>query len=123
MEKSDCIFINDLMVESKIGIYAEEKILFQPLIVTIKLYGDFKETYKSDNINNAICYETLSNKIAFYTKENSYNLIETLADKLVCLCLHFDKKIETVELTIKKTQAIKNASCCGITIFKKQSNY
>lgn len=115
----DKIFIKDLVINTYIGIYDHELTTQQPVILDIELFLDASHNKIQDSINNTLDYEKLIDFIKLYCKENRFNLIETLADKLAENILECFET-NTIELTLTKPQASVYTSKIGIKITRSK---
>ena len=94
----------------KHGVYTEEKKEEQLFLVDVKLMlEDTKES--QDSLEETINYETITQLIIDLVKKESFNLIETLAKKLI-------EEIE--QLAIKKTYFI-NIKRISVTVHKPET--
>jgi len=104
------IDVKGIRAYGKHGVYIEEKKEEQLFLIDVKvLFGEIKEL--NDSLKKTINYETLVKKVVDLVKKESFNLIETLATKLV-------QEIE--ELAIK-TNVIKNIKQVSITVHKPET--
>ena len=104
------IDVKGIRAYGKHGVYIEEKKEEQLFLVDVKVL--FREINKSDDsLKKTINYETLVKKVVDLVKKESFNLIETLATKLVQ---------EVEELAIK-TNVIKNIKQVSIIVHKPET--
>ena len=104
------IDVKGIRAYGKHGVYIEEKKEEQLFLIDVKvLFGEIKKS--NDSLKKTINYETLVKKVVDLVKKESFNLIETLATKLV-------QEIE--ELAIK-TNVIKNIKQVSITVHKPET--
>ena len=104
------IDVKGIRAYGKHGVYVEEKKEEQLFLVDVKVL--FREINKSDDsLKKTINYETLVKKVVDLVKKESFNLIETLATKLVQ---------EVEELAIK-TNVIKNIKQVSIIVHKPET--
>jgi len=111
----DKILINALQLETKIGVNEWEQRIKQKVLVDIELSYDIKPAAESDDINKTINYQTLCDAITHYVEEQSYQLIESLAEAISNLILSEFKPI-ALTLTLTKPKAIKNATSVAVSI-------
>ena len=57
------VFINDLLIDMLIGVYAHEKSNPQPVRLNIEMTVIDSLTPLSDNYKNVVCYETIATRI------------------------------------------------------------
>lgn len=111
----DTIFINDLKVETIVGVFAWEQKIPQTIYFDIAVKSDTKQAAPSDDLAKTLDYSLLANFITDFLKDHKCKLIETLietiSDKL------FEKfAISWLRITLRKPGAIANAKEVGITI-------
>jgi len=76
------IDVKGIRAYGKHGVYIEEKKEEQLFLIDVKvLFGEIKKS--NDSLKKTINYETLVKKVVYLVKKESFNLIETLATKLV----------------------------------------
>ncbi|MCO5043978.1 MAG: dihydroneopterin aldolase [Kiritimatiellae bacterium] len=104
----DKIYIRDLALRCIIGIYPEERRDRQDVIINVTMSGDFSAAGLSDDIDDAVNYKTITNQMIALVEESSFNLIETLADKLADICLEHPK-VEEATVSVDKPGALRFA--------------
>lgn len=110
----DYVFIEGLKVAGKHGVMDIERRVEQEFEIGAKMGVDPSRAAKSDKLEDALDYAPIKEAIVGIIRNNSFYLIERLADTL-CQEILKDKRVRTVELTIRKT-AIWNDAVPGITI-------
>ncbi len=115
----DKIFIDNILVETIVGVYDFERIKKQQLVIDVVLYYDTKQAYLTDNLQHALDYHQICKDIYAFVENSSYELIETLAQELATFIL-LNKKIKKIKLKVSKPQALKDmAKNVGIKIKRK----
>ncbi len=104
----DKIYIRDLALRCIIGIYPEERRDRQDVIINVTMSGDFSAAGLSDDIDDAVNYKTITQQMIALVEESSFNLIETLADKLADICLEHPK-VEEATVSVDKPGALRFA--------------
>lgn len=119
-ENSNFIFIEDLLVEAKHGVKDFEKENAQPFLFSAKLYLDFFQAAKYDDLTETVNYSDVCKLLTAFTVNNCFDLIETLADRAAELLLHTYEKLNRVELTVKKPKAPVKLpfGCISVTVDK-----
>jgi len=110
----DCIFIEGLRVAGKHGVGEAERKVEQEFEIWARMEVDTTRAALSDKLEDALDYAPVKEKIIEVIQGKSFYLIEKLADTL-CAQILKDKRIRTVELTIKKI-AIWTNGVPGVTI-------
>lgn len=106
MEK---IIIKGLKIRAFHGVNPEEKIDGQNFILDITAELDVKKAQLSDNVDHTVSYaKIIKTAIAVFT-EKSYNLIETVANKVGIEIMKTYPKLKSVTILLKKPEAPINA--------------
>ena len=111
----DRLQISALSTMTRIGIYAWEQRILQQLLIDIDIPHDF--SYCQDNISNTLDYETLCQRVTLFVESNTFNLIETVAEKIVLL-IKEEFKVQALTVCVSKPHAIKNARNISVTIHR-----
>ena len=98
----DCININELIVYANHGVLPQEKTLGQKFVISAKLYASLKEAYTTDDVEKTINYAKVCELLTKVTKDECYNLIETLASELADRVLEEYNLVDSIEITVKK---------------------
>lgn len=101
----DKIQIKNLEVYAKHGVFPEENVLGQKFVISAVLYTDTREAGKSDELTKSIHYGEVSWFIKRFVEENTWKLLETVAERLAEALLLETKGLEKVCLEIKKPWA------------------
>lgn len=101
----DKIKIRDLEVFANHGVFPEETVLGQKFLVSAVLYTNTREAGKNDDLTKSIHYGEVSQFIYDYLKENTYRLLESVAEGLAEELLLCVERLEKVTLEIKKPWA------------------
>jgi len=118
---TDTVFIEGLQTDAVIGVYDWEKKIKQELVYDLVMSHDNREPAATDDLSKTLDYEAISNFITAYCQEHVYELIETLAERLLeSLMATF--ALTEVELTLRKPGAVPAASAVGVKIRRRASN-
>ncbi|MER2493747.1 dihydroneopterin aldolase [Catenovulum sediminis] len=78
----DVVFIHNLEVKTKIGVFDWEHDIEQKLIFDIDMKWSNKIPAENDDISKALDYSTVTDFILFFCRSRQFELIETLAEEL-----------------------------------------
>lgn len=117
-QPKDIIFINELTVQATIGVHPWEQAMRQPLIFSLKMDTDIRPAAENDDLNKTLDYAKVCDYISTFTQETSFQLIETLAERL-SQSLGELFPLRNLELTITKPSAIPNAKGVGVSIVRQ----
>ena len=101
----DQIKIEDLEVFANHGVYPEENSLGQKFVVSAILHTDTRRAGLTDHLEASINYGEVSAFITSYLKENTFKLIERVAEGLAEELLLKYQSLEKIEVEVKKPWA------------------
>ena len=101
----DWIYIKDLEVFAKHGVFPEENVLGQKFLVSAALGTSTREAGQKDDLTKSIHYGEVSHFISRFLKEHTFKLLEAAAEKLAEELLLKIDRLESVRLEIKKPWA------------------
>lgn len=116
----DKIFLNDLKIDTIIGIYDWERETLQTLSFDLEMDWDIRKAASSDQIDDTLDYGTIAQTIVSFVETSSYQLIETLAEDLCALLLK-DFPIPKIKLTLSKPVALHGQNTAKIVIERSQA--
>jgi len=100
----DRIALTGLRVRGLHGVYAEERRDGQDFVVDAVLELDLSPAGRSDDVTDTVHYGELAERLAEVVAGEPVNLIETLAQRLVDVCLA-DPRVCAAEVTVHKPAA------------------
>jgi 7,8-dihydroneopterin aldolase/epimerase/oxygenase len=116
---SDRIHIEQLEISARIGVPEEERAAPQRLTVSISFWPYHEAGDLADKIENAINYSSVIEEVKNFARDQSVNLIETLADRLAMhLLKHFRMQKITIEL---RKFPFKDANYVSVTVTRTAS--
>jgi dihydroneopterin aldolase/D-erythro-7,8-dihydroneopterin triphosphate epimerase len=114
----DRVHIRDLSVSGILGINPDERVHRQKILITATLFVDTRPAAASDEIADAVNYRTVSKRLIAHVERGEPMLVERLVSELVDVCFDADDRIEEVEMTVEKPDALRHARSVGITIMR-----
>ncbi|MGB0713102.1 MAG: dihydroneopterin aldolase [Gammaproteobacteria bacterium] len=111
----DIIFLKDLRIDATIGIYAWERCIKQELVFDLEMGTDIRPAAASDAIEDTLNYKAVAKRVQGFVEDSSYELVETLAEKVAELILT-EFPVPWVRLTLNKQGAVRGARDVGIII-------
>jgi len=115
MSSNRRIFVNDLILPCLIGIHAHEKKITQRLRININLRIVDDNCSIQDDIKNVINYETLIDGVRKLTNGKHINLVETLADDIMKMCLS-DERVLSSKVSVEKLDVYDEVGSVGVEI-------
>ncbi len=112
---SDFIEIEDLLVRTIVGVNPEERVNRQDVLITIRLEADLRLAARSDSIDDAVNYKTITKGVISFVEQSSYQLVETLAEEIARFCLK-EPRVQRVRVHVRKPGALRFARTVGVCI-------
>jgi dihydroneopterin aldolase len=94
----DRIHIEQLEISARIGVPEDERATPQRLAVSISFWLYHEASGRADKIENTVNYSAVANEARNFVRDQSVNLIETLADRLA---MHLLKTFPMQKVTIE----------------------
>ena len=101
----DKIHIKNLEVFARHGVFPEENVLGQKFVVSAVLYTSTREAGRADDLAKSIHYGEVSQFVTEFMEQNTFKLLETVAERLAEELLLRTEHLEKVSLEIKKPWA------------------
>ena len=116
---ADKIHIEQLDVFTRIGVPEDERANPQRLTVSISLWPYQQTSDLADHIERAVNYSTIAEETKNFVRDQSVNLIETLADRLAS---HLLKSFPVQKVTIELRKfALQDAKYVSVTVTRTAS--
>jgi len=115
----DIVFIEDLRIDTIIGIYDWEREVKQTIALDIEMAADNSKPAATENIDDALNYKAVAKSLIAYTEASRFQLVETLAEHLaeIILC---DFNVPWCRLKLRKLGAVTGSQSVGVIIERGQ---
>jgi len=111
----DIIFLNDLKVETIIGIWDWERKIRQTVAIDLEMSADIAKAAATDDVEDTLNYKLVAKRLQQFVGGSSFQLVETLAEKIAGIILdEFD--VSWVKVCVNKPGAIRGARDVGVRI-------
>lgn len=111
----DIIFLNNLKIDTVIGIYDWERKIRQSVIIDLEMATDIARAAATDAIEDTLDYKAVAKRLISFVGESQFQLVETLTEKIAELILtEFD--VPWVRVRLNKQGAVRYARDVGIVI-------
>jgi len=111
----DVIFLHDLKIDTVIGIWDWERKIRQTVSIDLDMSTDIRKAAATDSVDDTLNYKLVTKRIQEFVAESSFQLVETLAERIAAIVLEeFD--VSWVRVRVNKPGAIRNAQDVGVTI-------
>ena len=111
----DKIFINDLQVETVIGIFDWEREIKQTISINLEMEFDISKAAKSDDINDSLDYKKVTKRIISLCEKADSYLVENLIEKIAQVVLK-EFPVSKVTVSLEKPGALRGSKSVGIKI-------
>jgi dihydroneopterin aldolase len=111
----DTIFVNDLRVDTVIGVNDWERKTRQTLSIDLELACDCKKAAASDSIEDTLNYKLVSKRVAAFVEQSEFQLVETLAERIGGLLID-EFGCEWLRVRVNKRGALSAARDVGVVI-------
>ena len=78
----DIIYLKDLRVDAKIGVWEWERKIVQTLVIDLDFAVDIGVASSSDKLDDTVDYKAISDRIMEFVGSSQFNLLEALAENL-----------------------------------------
>lgn len=122
----DKIIIKNILAYGILGILPNERVERQPIIVnvTLDIQKDFlNRASQSDNIDDAVDYSKICDRLVNHIETASDKLIEKLIIDLTGIIFAEFPPVEKVKIKIEKPTALKFADAVGIEIERNREDF
>ena len=111
---ADRIHIEELEISTCIGVPENERSTPQRLTVSISFWPYYEQRDMADKIDNTVNYSIVAEETKKFVRDQSTNLIETLADRLA---MHLLKtfRIQKISVELRKFP-LKDAKHVSVTV-------
>lgn len=111
----DTVFIEDLRIETVIGIYDWEREIRQTVALDVEMAFDNRVPAASDDIAHTLDYKAVSKRLISFVEMSSFGLVETLAER--CAAIVRDEfGVAWVRVKLSKPGAVTGARNVGVLI-------
>jgi len=115
----DIIYINDLRIETIIGIYGWERKTRQTVVLDIEMGTDIRKASASDDVEDTLNYKTVAERLFEFVGDSEFELIETLAEQISNILLN-EFNVPWLRLKLNKQGALKGVRDVGVIIERGQ---
>ncbi|HEY6893241.1 MAG TPA: dihydroneopterin aldolase [Rhodanobacteraceae bacterium] len=111
----DLVFIEDLRIDTVIGIYDWERRTRQTIALDIEMAFDNTRPAATDAIADTLDYKAVSKRLIAFVEGSSFQLVETLAERCAAI-LRDEFGVAWLRLKLSKPGAVRGARAVGVVI-------
>ena len=111
----DIIYLHDLRIEAVIGLWEWERKIRQTVAIDLEMSADIRKAAATDSVDDTLNYKLVAKRLQQYVGESSFQLVETLAEKIAGIVLD-EFGVAWVRVKVNKPGAIRGARDVGVII-------
>ena len=111
----DVVFIEDLRIETVIGIYDWERKIKQVVALDLEMAFDNRKPAATDRIEDTLDYKKIAKRLIAFVEESHFELVETLAERCAQIVLE-EFGVAWLRLKLSKPGAVTGSKAVGVTI-------
>lgn len=111
----DIIYLNDLRIDTVIGIFDWERRIKQTVSFDLEMGADIRKAAASDHIDDTLNYKAVAKRLIQFVGESEFQLVETLAERVAGILLE-EFGVPWVRVRVNKQGAVRGARDVGVII-------
>ena len=116
----DIVFIEDLRIDTVIGISDWERRIRQTVALDIEMRFDNKRPAATDKIEDTLNYKSVSKRLIAFVEASEFQLVETLAERCAEIILD-EFGVQHVRLRLAKPGAVRGSKAVGVQIERERA--
>ena len=115
----DRVFVENLTVETVIGIFDWEREIRQAVSLDLEMEFDIRQAALTDSIDDTLDYKAVSKRLIRFIEQSEFQLVETLAEKCAAIVLA-EFPVRHLRLKLSKPGAVRGSSAVGVIIERRK---
>lgn len=111
----DTVFIEDLRIETIIGIYDWEREIRQIVSIDLEMATDNSKAAATENIDDALNYKAVAKRLIQFVEDSEFQLVETMAERIGEIVLN-EFNVPWMRLKLSKPGAVTGSRAVGVII-------
>ena len=111
----DLVFIEDLRIQTVIGIFDWEREITQTISLDLHMAFDITRAANSDAIEDTLDYKAVSKRLIQFVEASEFQLVEALAEHCANIILG-EFPVAWLKLKLSKPGAVRGSSAVGVII-------
>ena len=111
----DIVFIEDLRIETIIGIYDWEREIRQVVAIDLEMAADNTRPAATEDIEDALNYKAVAKRLIKFVGEREFLLVETLAERIAGIVIE-EFGVPWLRLKLSKPGAVSGSKAVGVII-------
>lgn len=115
----DRVFIENLTVETVIGIFDWEREIRQTVSLDLEMDFDIRRAAETDSIDDTLDYKAVAKRLIRFIERSEFGLVEALAEHCAQIVLA-EFPVERLTLKLSKPGAVRGSSAVGVIIERRR---
>jgi dihydroneopterin aldolase len=111
----DKIFLEELKIDTIIGIWDWERKIRQTVIIDLEMSADIAKAAATDSVEDTLNYKSVAKRVQGFVRDSSFQLVETLAERIAGI-IRDEFDVAWVKVRVHKPGAIRGSKDVGIEI-------
>jgi dihydroneopterin aldolase len=111
----DKIFLDELKIDTVIGIWEWERRIRQTVVIDIEMSADIAKAAATDDVVDTLNYKSVAKRVQSFVSESSFQLVETLAERIAAI-IRDEFDVAWVKVRVNKPGAIRGSKAVGVLI-------
>ncbi len=117
----DRVFIEDLRIQTVIGIFDWEREITQTVSLDLQMAFDISPAGASDDIVDTLDYKSVSKRLIQFVEGSEFQLVEALAEHCARIVLD-EFPVIWLRLKLSKPGAVRGSSAVGVIIERGETH-
>ena len=113
--KQDIVFVEDLRIQTVIGVYDWEREITQTVSLDLEMAFDIRDAAASDAIADTLDYKAVAKRLIQFVEGSEFQLVEALAEHCAQIVLD-EFPVTWLRLKLSKPGAVRGSSAVGVVI-------
>jgi FolB domain-containing protein len=119
---SDRIVIRNLLLRGILGVKQDEREKLQDILINMELTADLQTAGRSDAIDDALNYRSVTKDVIALVEESSFHTIEKLAAEIARLAVT-RYPVREITVQVEKPGALRFAESVGVVITRTAADF
>ena len=111
----DKIFLDELKIDTIIGIWDWERKIRQTVVVDLEMSADIAKAAATDEVVDTLNYKAVAKRLQAFVGDSSFQLVETLAENIARI-IRDEFDVAWVRVKVHKPGAIRGSKDVGVEI-------
>ena len=111
----DKIFLDELKIDTIIGIWDWERKIRQTVVIDLEMSADIAKAAATDDVVDTLNYKAVAKRLQAFVGDSSFQLVETLAENIARI-IRDEFDVAWVRVKVHKPGAIRGSKDVGVDI-------